>query len=418
MTAPALTTTRTVGTDRRASSTDLQSFVKLLEAQKANTLDLVVPASALSMDEGVLHVRQPDIATGGLDDAQMYPAGVYRYSVSDVADDGLSTRLNIPREFLRRNRHGGLVGKKATAPNIPLYDALVNLSLAPQSDRSKYLVRLLTGSVEDHGTQGWVRAVMTNGYRIIDNFDVLVATLSGIRAAGINPASLKISADLTERNMFVRVHAPEVRTLAQDLLKDYRSPFRDPETGRFLTGLECPEIFSGFTLRNSETGHGSYSLTPQSIVQVCRNGMTWTADARREVHLGQRLEEGAVKWSEETHRKNLSLIQSMAADAVRHFLSQEYLEEKVADMREKAQVTIDEDAHDAAVEVVAKECTFTDAEAEAVLRDFGFGGDYTVGGMVQAVTSAAQRMESVDRQWALESSTEKVLSLAGVLHRL
>lgn len=414
MTAPALTTTRTVGTDRRASSTDLRSFVALLEQQKATTLDLVVPADRISMEDGTLHLRQDDILTGD----GVTPAGVYRYSVSDVADDGLSTRLNIPREFLRRSRSGGVSGKKTLAPNVPLYDALVNLSLAPQGDRAKYLVRLLTGRVEDHGTDGWVRAVMTNGYRIIDNFDVLVATLAGIKEAGINPSTLRISADLTERRMFVRVHAPEVRTRAEGLLKDYRSPFRDAETGRYLTGLECPDVYSGFTLTNSETGHGSYALTPQTVVEICRNGMTWTSDVQREVHLGQRLEVGAIQWSETTQTKHLELIRAKAADAVSTFLSGSYLVSKVAAMTEKAAVTIDEDAHATAVEVVAKECAFTDTEAAAVLADFGFGASSTVGGMVQAVTSAAQRMESVDRQWALESSTEKVLGLAGVLHRL
>jgi hypothetical protein len=422
MTAPALTTTRTFGADRRATATDMAAFVQLLKDQKAQTLDLVVPASAITMEDGVLQVAQPDITTGDFDAPRIYPAGTYRYSVSDVADDGFSTRLDIPREFLRRKRHGGTAGKKTLPVNMPLYDALVNLSLAPQGSKAKYLLRLLTGDVLDTDGQkladGYIRAFLTNGYRAIDNFDVLVATLEGIRAAGINPASLQMVGELTERRMHVRIQAPEVSVMARDLLENYRSPYRDTETGRYLTGAECPEIYAGLTLTNSETGHGSYGLTPQSIIRICRNGQTWTSDVRREVHLGERLEEGAVRWSANTQNKHLELIRAKAADAVRHFLSVEYLQQKVDGMREKAGITIEEEATEAAVEVVAKECTFTEKEAASVLKDFGFGGDYTVGGMVQAVTSAAQRTDDPDRQLAMESATEKVYALANVLHNL
>jgi len=421
MTAPALTTTRTFGADRRAAASNMADFVKLLQDQKAQTLDLVAPASAITMEDGVLRVAQPDITTGDLDAPRIYPEGTYRYSVSEVADDGFSTRLLVPREFLRRTRHGGRSGKTNVAANGQLYDALVNLSLAPQGNKP-YLLRLLTGDVLDAEgrkvADGYIRAFLTNGYRAIDNFDVLVATLEGIRAAGINPASLQMVGELTERKMHVRIHAPEVSVMARDLLENYRSPYRDSETGKYLTGAECPEIYAGLTLTNSETGHGSYGLTPQSIIRVCRNGQTWTTDVRREVHQGERLEEGAVKWSASTQAKHLELIRAKAADTVRHFLSVEYLQEKVDGMREKAGVPIDEEATEAAVTVVAKECSFTDAEAASVLKDFGFGGDYTVGGMVQAVTSAAQRTADPERQFAMESATEKVYSLAGVLHRL
>jgi hypothetical protein len=39
---------------------------------------------------------------------------------------------------------------------------------------------------------------------------------------------------------------------------------------------------------NSETGHGSFLITPRLIAQVCGNGYTITRDAMREVHLGGR----------------------------------------------------------------------------------------------------------------------------------
>lgn len=67
-------------------------------------------------------------------------------------------------------------------------------------------------------------------------------------------------------------------------------------------------VFAGFVASNSETGHGSFSLTPQLTVQVCDNGMTITRDAAREVHLGGRLADGVVRWSADTQDAVLDLV--------------------------------------------------------------------------------------------------------------
>lgn len=61
-----------------------------------------------------------------------------------------------------------------------------------------------------------------------------------------------------------------------------------------------PVVFAGFVISNSETGHGSFSIIPQITIQVCDNGMTFTRDAMREVHLGGRLQDGVIRWSSDT----------------------------------------------------------------------------------------------------------------------
>jgi hypothetical protein len=413
MTAPALSTERTIGSDRRAHGTDLQKFAALLQDLRTNTVDLVVPSSKLVMTEGNLTVLDDIVASSGV-------FSVPRFTMTKLGDDGLSQRLNIPREFLGRAHHGGIVGKKAIAANPALYDALVNLTLAPQPE-ARWLLRCLTGATPE-GTDGYVRAFLTNGYRIIDHLDVLVATLQGIQGAGLDPSTLEIQCELTENRMYVRVGAPEVAVAAADLLKDYRSPYRDPETGRYLTGAELPMIYAGFTVTNSETGHGSAGITPQAIVQICKNGQTWKSDMMKEIHLGQRLNEGVVKASDETQAAVLELVRSQTVDAVKAFLSKDYLEKKVDGMREAAGVEIPvsegDEAAKNAVEIVRKECAFTDGQAASVLQDFLSCGTSTVGGMVQAVTSAAQRQTSADEQWKLENATEKVLALAPQLHRV
>ena len=411
----ALTTTRTLDADRRAKGTDLGQFAKLLEEQRVNTVDLVVPASKLSMEDGALHVRrtvsEPEITPEGVRAPGEYS---FRYTPGRMADDGFSSRLNIPKEFLARQHNGGLIAGKPITANLNSYDALINLQLEHEFYRNKkFLVRVLQGNVAEHGTEGYVRAFLTDGYRVIDHLDVLTATFQGIREAGVDPHALKIECDLTESRMYVRVHAPEVAVAAQDLLRGYRSPWAGG-----LTGDQLPLVFAGFVITNSETGHGKAAITPQAIVQACSNGLTWKADVMAEVHLGKRQEEGVIKWSDRTNQIELELIKSQAADAVRTFLSREYVQRKVDEMAEKAAVGIDREASEDAVEVVRKDCAFTQTEARDVLADFLGGGQFSVGGMVQAVTSAAQRSSDADRQWHMEGATERVLALAPKLARV
>ena len=70
---------------------------------------------------------------------------------------------------------------------------------------------------------GVARAVLSDSYKVIDNLDALMATLDGIRQAGIEVVFDGL--DLTERRLYARVVAPQIRALAPALLAGYRSPF-------------------------------------------------------------------------------------------------------------------------------------------------------------------------------------------------
>src|SRR5262249_24204171 len=146
----------------------------------------------------------------------------------------------------------------------------------------------------------------------------------GVRQSG---APVEVDGcDLTERRMYVRVVCEQVRTLAPALLAGDRSPF----TG--ASGADNPIVFARVVITNSRTGCRAFSLTPRLVVQVCRNGMTITSDAMRAVHLGERLEEGVVSWSDATKDKTLELITAKTADAVAAFLDPGYVERAVRQM--------------------------------------------------------------------------------------
>ena len=72
------------------------------------------------------------------------------------------------------------------------------------------------------------RAVLSDRYKVIDNLDILTAVLTAVRQSGVD---VQIAgADLSERRMYLDVHAPAVAALAPVLLGGYRNPFADPAT--------------------------------------------------------------------------------------------------------------------------------------------------------------------------------------------
>ena len=207
-----------VGT-RNATLADLAA---LLRDQQARKVDVVALASAVRAVGGRLVIDEsaPVLEPDGV----TMTSGAY--TPTDVCDQGVADKLGIPAAYLRRLRE----------QKPGLYDANVNGWL--DGDDRRFLLRCLrpaTGHVP-----GIVRAFLSDGYKIIDNLDVLLAALDGVRQAGF-PVEID-GCDLTERRMYVRVVCEQVRVLAPALLAGYRSPF----TGG--SGAEKPVVFAGFVL--------------------------------------------------------------------------------------------------------------------------------------------------------------------------
>lgn len=388
---------------------ELGDLATLLQEQHARKLDMVVPATCLSAENGVFRVAgaEPIIDEDGVTQAD----GFYR--PTEVCDGGVSNKLSIPLAYLRKMR----------AERADLYDANVNgwLNGPDGPDPRSFMLRTFKG---DGGGEGIARAFLSDRFKIVDHLDVLMSTLDGIRDAG-TPVEI-VGCDLTERRMRVRVAAPAISVLAPKLLEGYRpSPYlRNGVTRDRLAGLvqhegiqqfdpNAPIIFAGFEIGNSETGEGSSLFTPRIVVLRCLNGMTMTKDALRSVHLGSKLDEGVIRWSDETRQKQLELVRSQARDAVKTFLDIDY----VTSVIDRLEAKSDEPVRDAVktVEQVSKQLKFSDEQQAGILDHFIQGGQLTAGGVMQAVTSYAQVVEDADEAADLEGSAIEALSVAASL---
>ena len=320
-----------------ARNATLADLAGLLRDQQARKADIVAPATAIRASGGQLVVDDSAPVLGP--DGVTMTVGTY--VPTEVCDQGIADKLGIPAGYLRRLRE----------QRPGLYDANVNGWLA--GDERRFLIRCLRGE----SGAGAARAFLSDGYKIIDNLDVLLAALDGVRGSGV-PAEVD-GCDLTERRMYVRVVCEQVRALAPALLGGYRSPF----TG--AAGADNPVVFAGFVITNSETGCGAFTLMPRLVVQVCRNGMTITRDAMRAVHLGERLDEGPVTWSGNTRDKTLALITAKTTDAVAEFLNRAYVQAAVRQLERDAGHELADPP--AAVAAVSARLRFTDAQQHDIL---------------------------------------------------
>ena len=378
---------------------DLGTLAETLKSQHARKVDAVVSARSLSIDADSGQLIVPGLSTEiTMDGVTTHDAAL---DLGDVAVGDLASRYDVPVKYARRCRSDAR----------SLFAANFNEWLG-RDDRQAFL---RTFSDPEGGT-GFARAILSDRYRVIDHLDVLVAALDGAKSTGHDV--VVDSVDLTERAMRVRLVAPEINVLAPDLMRGYRTPFQEGwhgEQGMIAHGFYAPGsepvLFAGLELSNSETGGGAFVIRPRIVFKACRNGLVITRDALRSVHMGQKLDEGVVRWSEGTIQANADLVRSQTSDAVSSFLDVEYMRKIIAEVEAKAGREVERPAE--AIETVATKLRYSEGERETLLAHFIRGGQSTAGGVMQAVTSMAQTIADPDRAAEVEATALDALALVG-----
>jgi hypothetical protein len=386
-----------------ARNAELGDLVEMLKRQHDLKFDAVVPATQLRSVDGVIHVSGLDVID---------PEVEQRYVPTRIFDGQLADRLGVPVTYLRQLREGrpGKRDVEARSPRLDLFDANVNGWLHGGGDahalglfaadkinmedaqRGGMIAgpdfrSFLFRSFREPGIDepGIARALLSDKFSLgLDNLDVLMSVLDGVKASGVDTKI--VGADLSESRMTVRIACPAIRALAPALLA--------PPTGGAY----------------GETGGSAFTITPRLTVLQCLNGMKMTKDAFSKVHLGARLDEGIIRYSDETRRKNVELVTSQASDAVATFLDVDYVERKIDEMSGKAEKLVKDAAK--VVEVVGKQLRYSETEQAGILDHFIQGGMLTAGGVMQAVTSFAQTLDDPDAAYELENSALAAMELA------
>lgn len=370
------------------SKIDLQGLVKELESQKIRKRDLIVPSTALSMEDGRLALRDDDASdqlVSLLSKAKIAisPTTTNEYlDVTESCHAQISDKLGIPGRYYERLRNEA----------VDMLD--YNVTEWLKRKQTNYFLRTF---ISNYGDYGIARAFLSDRFKVIDHLDILITALEAIRQS--DKKVIIESADLTEQRMYVRFIAPEIVKSAPELLKNYKAPNGRNDDGGF-------GVCSGFVLSNSETGHATFTIAPRLTILACRNGMIVHKDKIAERHLGTKMEVGTFDWSEETRQKELELIQCQVKDAVNAYLSTDYLGNVLNELSMKGSKLLEHPID--AVHHISLSLGFSDERKNELLSYFVQGGDTTGFGAVQSLTYLAQKVQP-DLRYELETASVSIL---------
>ncbi len=342
------------------------NLVSTLQAQETMKKDYVQKGATLGYKNGKLWVNDPTPGT----------FGHIGYVPTDICHTQIAEKLGIPMQYYR----------KMQANHQELLEYNINLWLA-KDESIKYLLRTFDGGAQQE--LNIARALLSDRFHLLDNYDVMFHALKAIKDMGVHVQITK--AEVTERRMYLHVICPEIEHDATDFLKDYLKTNDAVGNG----------IVSGLVISNSEVGLGSFQIRPRAVIVKCNNGLVSADESYTKIHLGGRMESGLIEWSEKTKQKNFELVMSQTQDAVQTFLSKEYLGKMVTKIADAHKISLNYPID--AVQHVCKELTINDDDKRDILKYFVQDGDTNASGIFQAITRKAGEMDP-DTQHDLEAA--------------
>ena len=254
---------------------------------------------------------------------------------------------------------------------------------------TKRMVRTLDGAA---------RAFLSNGYRPLDNADLLEAALPRILDLNVDV----MSCEVTDSKLYLKVVDSRIK--------------RDLPTGVVLGEghNRFDTVSPALVISNSEVGAGALAVQTSVWTGGCSNLMVISERSTRKYHVGAKVDVGEEVYamlSDETRRvtdealwRQLGDVVAGAFDVARFDAQVEKLTAATAD-----RITAPDPVK--VVEMTAKKFGFTDAERGSVLTHLIRGGDLTRYGLHAAITRAAEDLEDYDRASHFEVLGGRVIEL-------
>lgn len=372
---------------------ELPQLVQELQAENLKKLDIVIPSSCISMKEGRIIVNNcvdntelgKILHETGIDQSSEDGAHHISLQCLDTMNSHLADKLGIPSRYYQR-----MAGEA-----LPLLDSNVSHWLSKQN--TNYLLRTFIDRKEENGV---ARALLSDRFRTLDNYDILMAVLQAINESGLDIKIDEGGCDISDKRLYMRFICPSIEISAPELLRNYRPGGKPNQTG--------DGIISGFVVSNSEVGAGALSIAARAKILACSNGMIRTDEKFSQRHLGAKMEEfSSVDWSQETKQKNLELIIAQIRDTIKHFVSEDFLGKHIAKVINKGKEEIVHPAD--CIKAVTTSLAIGEEKGNEILNLFLKSGDMTAFGISQAITLFAHTQDNADTQYELENASVSVL---------
>ena len=288
--------------------------------------------------------------------------------VNNVAHRQIGSTLGIPARYYDKMR----------GENPDLLTANVNGWF--ERTPSLRMVRTLDGTT---------RAFLSDRYRRIDNFEIAETVLPII--SDIQDARIE-SCEVTEERMYLKVVNP-----------------------RLTTEITPGDIVqSGILITNSEVGMGSMSIQPLIYRLICTNGMVVNDAATRKYHIGRGNEAGEdfTLYSDEALVADDRALMLKVRDTVKAAVDQTRFEKVVAMMHSAREAKIVTTNIPQMIELAASDYGFSKREGTGILDHLIRDGELSLYGLTNAVTRAAQDVDSYDRSTEMESVAYSILGMS------
>lgn len=234
------------------------------------------------------------------------------------------------------------------------------------ASEDKRMIRSLDGNV---------RAVLSDRYRRLDNFDLATNVLPMLLESG---ATIE-SSEITDKRIYIKAITHKVQAEVK----------------------KGDVVSAGIVISNSETGNGSLSVKPLVYRLVCLNGAIADDYSMKKYHAGRSEDMMQIEYSNETIKADDKAFWLKVRDLVKFSLSEVTFDKIVESMRESTERKIL--VPETAIELITKKFGLLQSEESNVLSHLIQGGDLTSWGLGNAVTRMAQDVPSYDRSTELES---------------
>ncbi len=341
------------------SGRSLVELARELERQLGAKKDLLVPLPhtryCTAQDgECALEVEERD--------------GVQRYGITALARRQLAEKLKIPYAYFERMR----------TEQPDLLDRNVNAWLS-REEGERQLLRTLDGQV---------RAVLSERYRRLDNYDLVEHVLPTLQRL---PDARFESVELTETRLYLKVITPRIafEVAPGDIVQ------------------------AGVVLSNSEVGCGMLSVQPLVFRLVCSNGLIASDRMLRKTHVGRALDSEAISgvvFKGDTLQADDRAFFLKVRDVVEAAVSEATLRAVGEKLRGTKGIRLASDPAKT-VEVLTQRFALTEGERSGVLCGLVEGGELSAYGLLNAVTHYSQQLPDYDRATELERLGGRLLEL-------
>lgn len=288
--------------------------------------------------------------------------------VNEIAHNQIGQALGIPAKYYDKMRE----------QNAELLAQNINSWF--QKEPKVRMIRTLDGNA---------RAFLSDRYRRIDNYQIAQTVLPII--SDMQDARIE-SCEVTEQRMYLKVVNPRLTTevVPGDIVQ------------------------SGILISNSEVGMGSLMIQPLVYRLVCKNGMVVNDAGQKKYHVGRgnASAEDFSLYSDETLKADDHALMMKVQDTVKAVVDQTRFDRVVEMMRQAKGAKITTSNIPAMIELAGDDFGYTKREGENILDHLIRGGDLSLYGMANAVTRAAQDVESYDRSTTMESIGYTILGMS------